>query len=100
MCVFGCRELFILHQCKLFPGNSNVIMTVGVTGQTDGTNTFYFRYDENDNLVGFELGSNQYFYITNLVGDIIAIVDNQGATMVEYTYNFSNMVFLVANEVL
>lgn len=58
-----------------------------ITGQTDGTNKFYFRYDENDNLVGFELGSDQYFYITNLVGDIIAIVDNDGNCVVEYEYN-------------
>ncbi|MDE6149326.1 MAG: DNRLRE domain-containing protein, partial [Ruminococcus sp.] len=58
-----------------------------ITGQTDGTNTFYFRYDESDNLVGFELGSNQYFYITNLVGDIIAIVDNDGNCVVEYEYD-------------
>ena len=48
---------------------------------------FYFRYDENDNLLGFELNGNQYFYITNLVGDIIAIVDNQGSAVVEYTYD-------------
>lgn len=58
-----------------------------ITGQTDGTNKFYFRYDENDNLVGFELGSDQYFYITNLVGDIIAIVDNDGNCVVEYEYD-------------
>ena len=58
-----------------------------ITGQTDGTNTFYFRYDEGDNLLGFELGSEQYFYITNLVGDVIAIVDSNGETLVKYEYD-------------
>ena len=58
-----------------------------ITGQTDGTNTFYFRYDESDNLLGFELESEQYFYITNLVGDVIAIVDSNGETLVKYEYD-------------
>ena len=58
-----------------------------ITGQTDGTNTFYFRYDESDNLLGFELGGEQYFYITNLVGDIVAIVDSNGETLVKYEYD-------------
>ena len=58
-----------------------------ITDQTDGTNTFYFRYDESDNLLGFELGSEQYFYITNLVGDVIAIVDSNGETVVKYEYD-------------
>lgn len=68
-------------------GENSVLYTLTgskITGQTDGTNTFYFRYDESDNLIGFELGSNQYFYITNLVGDIISIVDSEGNCIVEY----------------
>ena len=74
---------------KVVGGTTTSYTLIGskITGQTDGTNTFYFRYDENDNLLGFELNGNQYFYITNLVGDIIAIVDNQGAAVVEYTYS-------------
>ena len=71
-------------------GENSVLYTLTgskITGQTDGTNTFYFRYDESDNLIGFELGSNQYFYITNLVGDIISIVDSEGNCVVEYEYD-------------
>ena len=51
--------------------NTYTLIGSKITGQSDGTNTFYFRYDDSDNLVGFELNGNQYFYLTNLVGDII-----------------------------
>lgn len=43
-----------------------------LTGQTFGGNTMYFRYD-GDTPIGFEYNNNQYYYVTDLQGDIIAI---------------------------
>ena len=55
--------------------------------QTDGTDSFYFRYDGNDNPVGFEWNGTDYYYVRNLQGDILSILDSTGAAVVEYTYD-------------
>ena len=57
-----------------------------LTAQTDGVNTWYFRYD-GDTPIGFELNGTEYYYVTNLQGDIIAILDSNGNCIVEYSYD-------------
>ena len=53
-----------------------------ITYQTDGNTSMYFRYDGNDELIGFEYTvngvTNEYYYVKNLQGDIIDILDNTG----------------------
>lgn len=58
-----------------------------ITHQTDGTNNLYYRYNSNDELIGFSLNDTDYIYIKNLQGDIIAIADASGNIVVEYTYD-------------
>ena len=53
----------------------------------DGTHTLFFYYDENGNATSFSLGGNMYFYVKNLQGDIINIVDSNGAVLVRYDYD-------------
>ncbi len=57
-----------------------------LTAQTWGGNTMYFRYD-GDTPIGFELNGTEYYYVTNLQGDIIAILDSNGNCIVEYSYD-------------
>ena len=57
-----------------------------LTGQTFGGNTMYFRYD-GDTLIGFEYNNNQYYYVTDLQGDIIAILNSNGNCVAEYKYD-------------
>ena len=49
-----------------------------------------FLYDENS-MVGFEYttaaGTNIYYYLRNLQGDVIAIYDSYGNKVVDYTYD-------------
>lgn len=49
-------------------------------------NQFYFQY-YNDALLGFELNGIQYYYITNLSGDIVGITDKDGNLIAEYSYD-------------
>ena len=55
--------------------------------QSDGTDTLYFFYDRDDNLTGFEHNGDVYFYVKNMQGDIVAISDDSGNVVAEYTYD-------------
>lgn len=47
----------------------------------------YFRYDQNDQPVSVNYDGEEYFYVKNLQGDIIRIVDKNGVDQVLYTYD-------------
>lgn len=53
---------------------------------TEVENTIYFQYN-NDTPVGFVLNDVQFFYLTNLNGDVVGITDNNGNLIAEYTYD-------------
>lgn len=55
--------------------------------QTDGTNTMYFQYDTNGFPLGFIYNGIQYFYLTNQMGDVIAITDTAGTVIGNYEYD-------------
>ena len=60
----------------------------GVTlSQTDGTNSWYFQYDTNGTPLGFVLNGTQYFYITNQMGDVLAITDTNDEIVGNYEYD-------------
>ena len=61
--------------------NGNKLMA-----QTWGENSMYFRYD-GDTPIGFKFNGTEYYYVTNLQGDIIAILDSNGTCVVEYEYD-------------
>ena len=46
----------------------------------------YFRYD-GDTPIGFEYNNSQYYYVTDLLGSIIAVLDAEGKTAAEYSYD-------------
>lgn len=57
-------------------------------GQTDGTDTLRFIYDDSEDIVGFIKNDSEiYLYIKNIFGDIIGIVDESGSVVVEYEYD-------------
>ena len=58
-----------------------------ILSQTDGTNTWYFQYDTNCSPLGFVLNGTQYFYITNQMGDVLAITDTEGNIVGNYEYD-------------
>lgn len=58
-----------------------------ITGQYDGTNTLYFRYNAENSLLGFNLNGTEYIYLKNIQGDIEGILDLNGTLVVSYTYD-------------
>lgn len=58
-----------------------------ILSQTDGTDTLIFQYDATGTPLGFIWNGTQYFYLTNQMGDVIGITDNQGDELVQYEYD-------------
>lgn len=53
----------------------------------------YFRYDENNKLISIKYNGNSYYYIRELSGNIIGLVDDSGVFVVKYEYDsFGNIV--------
>ena len=55
--------------------------------ETTNGQTMWFTYDSNANLFSMVTGGKHYFYQRNLQNDIIALVDESGDTVVNYTYD-------------
>jgi len=74
---------------KTINGTTTYYTTVDgkITGQYDGTNTIYFRYNADNSLIGFNLIGAEYLYLKNIQGDIEGILDLNGNLVVEYTYD-------------
>lgn len=51
-----------------------------------GTHNLYFQYN-NEKPIGFILDNNQYYYITNIKGDIVGITDENGDLIASYVYD-------------
>ncbi len=58
-----------------------------ITSEINSTNIIYYRYDHNDQLVGFNLNGIEYYYNVNIQGDIVGIVDSSGSEVVSYSYD-------------
>ena len=54
---------------------------------TVGADTLHFTYDANGRPTTLTYNGTLYYYVTNLQGDVIAILGNQGETVVSYTYD-------------
>lgn len=61
--------------------NSNVILEY-----TD-SDFIYYLYDEKFNLIGFNYKGLQYFYIKNILGDVLGIVDESNNEIASYEYS-------------
>ena len=58
-----------------------------LTKMTKGSDTLYFSYDADGAPLTVTYNGTQYFYVTNLQGDVVAIVDSAGAQKVSYRYD-------------
>lgn len=66
--------------------NNNVVKQYNLVNDVE-TNVIKFVYDSNSSPIYMEYDGNVYYYEKNLQGDIVAILDSNGNTVVEYAYN-------------
>ena len=55
--------------------------------QTWGSNYIDFLYDESGNAYSFVYNGTQYYYVRNLQGDVVKILDTSGGVVASYTYD-------------
>ena len=71
--------------------NGTLLMgTVKTTTHSDGSTTtskLRFSYDANGKVVAVNYNGNYYYYLRNAQNDIVKLIDNSGAAVVEYTYD-------------
>ena len=58
-----------------------------LVAQKTGNNTIYLEYDSTGSPFLISYNGSHYYYILNGQGDVIALIDNTGNTVVEYTYD-------------
>ena len=63
------------------------VMNGTLLGQTKGNDTIVFLYDEKGNKYGFDYNGTKYYYIFNVQGDVIGILNQSGTQIVSYQYD-------------
>ena len=58
-----------------------------LTQMTKGSNTLHFSYDAKGTPLGVTLNGAPYYYVTNLQGDVIGILDSNYNLVATYTYD-------------
>ncbi len=53
----------------------------------DNTISMYFTYDAAGRPVSIEYNGTTYYYVLNVQGDVVTIVNSSGSPVVNYTYN-------------
>ncbi len=64
-----------------YDSNNNLV------GMTKGNDVLFFYFDTNNTPVAMKLNGTMYFYIKNLQGDIVKIIDSSGVTVASYVYD-------------
>lgn len=68
--------------CYYYDSNNNLIGINYVLGAV-----LYFYYDSNNNVTSFKYNNAMYYYVKNLQGDVVKIINQEGTTVVTYTYD-------------
>ena len=55
--------------------------------QVSGNDTLLFSYDANGSVVSVNFNGTDYYYVRNGQGDVIKLIDGNGATVTEYAYD-------------
>ena len=62
-------------------------MGTSVISETTGGQKIAYRYDSNNKPVAINVGNVEYYYVYNTQGDVIALVDTNGAVVAQYSYD-------------
>ena len=64
-----------------YDSNNNLI------GLTKGNDTLLFYYDSDDNVTSFKHNGTMYYYVKNLQGDVVEIINQAGTVYATYEYD-------------
>ena len=85
---FNGNEQYLYDHRYVLDGSTIVKETIRYSSAFNGDSTtvLEYYYDESG-IASFRYNGTLYYYVKNLQGDIIGIMDNSGAVVVEYTYD-------------
>lgn len=69
-----------------------------LASETTNGKTIWYTYDTGANLVAMAVNGKHYFYARNLQNDIIALVDEDGKTVVNYSYDSWGQILDITGE--
>ncbi len=58
-----------------------------ILSSTNGAETIYFYYDENNRAIAMRVNDTMYAFEHNVHGDVVGIFDTEGNLVVKYSYN-------------
>jgi len=58
-----------------------------VAFESNGTDNIYYTYGDGNNLVSMNLGGTEYYYVRNVQGDIIGLLNSDKVQVASYTYD-------------
>ena len=61
------------------------------------TSKILYQFDENGQRTGFTHNGTQYYYLYNLQGDVVAVLDSNASIVAKYTYDAWGKVLSVTN---
>ena len=64
-----------------YDSNNNLI------GLKSGADVAYFYYDTDNSPISMKYNNNMYYYVKNLQGDIVKILDSNGSAVASYYYD-------------
>ena len=83
----GYRYFACIHLKTVNGRTKNYLWDGGkLLSQTSGSDTQVFLY-HGDSRVALEFMGQLYYYVYNLQGDVVGLVDKTGTTMVTYKYD-------------
>ena len=74
---------------KVVNGTTTEYFVNGTTilAQKTGENIIWFIYDSDDEILGFTYNDTPYYYVKNLQGDVLKVIDANGNVVASYTYD-------------
>ena len=85
---FNGNEQYLYDHSYVLDGSTIVKETVQYSSAFYGDSTTVLEYYYDDSgIASFRYNGTLYYYVKNLQGDVIGIIDNSGAVVVEYTYD-------------
>lgn len=61
--------------------------SANIIEQITGNTVLHFYYDSYNEIIGFEYGDNNYYYVKNAMSDVIGISDATGNLIASYSYD-------------
>lgn len=78
-----------IHNFYYYWTNDNNLLGYSIDlGESEETDLqIFILYDENNEAIGFTISEYTFYYVKNIQGDVVRVVDSTGEAIADYTYD-------------